>query len=471
MKKQPRIRPLKENMAKLHRQFAEEICRYDSPYLKELRDSALSTFMEKGFPSHELEAWRNTSLDEALEREYLFDFDVQQEKADINRIFRCEIHNFETFLFTQLNGWYIYENAPLTELPNGVIAGSLREAMKRHPQLFAEHYGRYADTGKNGLVALNTAFAMDGIFIMVPDNTELEKPIQWVNIVNAGEPMFLQPRHLVILGKNSKLTLVHCDDSIQKENTFINAVTEVFTGEGSTLDFYKLQNKDAGSNLVNSLFIHQEGGSRVQTNTITLNGGLIRNDVHSTIGGSQCETLLNGLYLVDRKQHVDNQVFVDHLKPENTSSQLYKGIVDDEADAVFNGHIHVAKDAQKTEAYQTNRNILLSENARVTTKPFLEIYADDVKCSHGATVGQLDPEALFYLRSRGICERNARMLLMYAFAAEVVGKINIDILRDRIDQMVQKRLKGELSICDQCVLHCKDERDIVFEIDMSKIPS
>jgi Fe-S cluster assembly protein SufD len=469
MSKEIKIVPDTISLPALFKEKAGVIGKNDSTYMKRLREEAIGHFAATGFPTQALEEWRNTSLAEALQKEYEFEIEPPTQKVDINRIFRCEIHNFETLLFTQLNGWYVYENAPLTELPNGVIAGSMKEAMKQHPEFFDRHFGKYAKTERNGLVALNTAFAQDGIFIMVPDDTTVEKPIQWVNIVTTGGNLFIQPRHLIILGKNSKLTLVHCDDSIQHENTFINSITEIFVDENSELDHYKLQNKDAGSTVVNALFIHQENNSQVQTHTLTLNGGLIRNDVLATINGSHCETNLNGLYLVDGKQHVDNQVFVDHIGPGNTSRQLYKGIIDDEAVAVFNGHIQVRRNAQKTEAFQTNRNILLADTAKVTTKPFLEIYADDVKCSHGATVGQLDPEAMFYIRSRGICERNARMLLMYAFAAEVMNKIKIDILRERIDQMVQKRLKGELSICDQCVLHCKDDREIVFDIDLTKV--
>lgn len=463
------IKPTNAALSKLFREQCSMIGKDDNGYIEQLRISAIESFGNTGFPTPKLEEWRNTSLETALEREYNFDFKPNQEKVDINSIFRCEIHNFETYLFTQLNGWYVYENAPLTELPGGVIVGSLREAMKRYPEIFEKHYGHYAGIDLNGLIALNTAFAQDGIFIMLPENTSVEKPIQMVNIVNSSENMFIQPRHLIILGKNSKLTLVHCDDSIQHENTFINSVTEIFLGENSEIDYYKLQNKDEGSTVVTSLFIHQEDNSRAQSNTLTLNGGLIRNDVFANIHGRGCHTELNGLYLVDRHQHVDNQVYINHAQADNTSTQLYKGIIDDEASAVFNGHIIVQRDAQRTNAFQTNRNILLNDNAKVTTKPFLEIYADDVKCSHGATVGQLNPEALFYLRSRGICEKNARMLLMYAFASEVVNKIKIDILRDRIDDMVQKRLKGELSICDQCVLHCKDDRKISFEIDMAKL--
>jgi Fe-S cluster assembly protein SufD len=463
------IKPTNGALPKLFDEQIAQIGASDTDGIVKLRQQAILSFAQQGFPTQKLEDWRNTSLKEVLEREYNFYFTRPAEKIDVNKIFRCEIHNFETYLFTQLNGWYVYENAPLTELPNGVIVGSLQEAMGRYPEVFNKHYGKYAGIEKNGLVALNTAFAQDGIFIMVPDNVVVEKPIQMVNIVNSPENLFLQPRHLIVLGRNSKLTLVHCDDSTIHENTFINAVTEVFVGENSEIEHYKLQNKDEGSAVITSIFIHQESNSRAHSHTLTLNGGLIRNDVYSGLHGRGCESNLYGLYLLDKKQHVDNQVYVDHAQPDNTSFQLYKGIIDDEASAVFNGHILVRKDAQRTAAFQNNRNILLNDNARVTTKPFLEIYADDVKCSHGVTVGQLDPEAMFYIRSRGICERNARMLLMYAFAAEVVNKINIQILRDRLDNMVQKRLKGELSICDQCVLQCKDDGEFSFEIDMTKV--
>lgn len=469
MKDQNKLNPSQDSLAEFFKQHITELGKNDHPHISGLRQKAIASFEEQGFPTRKLEAWKNTSLEEALNREYVFDLEPPREQTNPRSIFRCEIHNFETYLFTQLNGWNVIEHAALTTLPDGVIVGSLWEAIRQYPGIFDEHYGKYARNEFNGMIALNTAFAQDGIFIYVPDNTIVEKPIQMVNIVQTEESLFIQPRHLIIVGKNSKLTFLHCDDSTRKEQTFINSVTEVFLDENSTMDHYKMQNKDASSTVVTSLFIHQKSFSKAYTHTLTFNGGVLRNDVYADLRGRGCDAQLNGLYLVDKQQHIDNQVFVNHAEPDNTSTQLYKGIIDDEASAVFNGHIVVERDAQRTSAFQTNRNILLTDKARVTTKPFLEIYADDVKCSHGATVGQLDPDAMFYIRSRGICERNARMLLMYAFAAEVIQKINIGILRERVDVMVQKRLKGELSICDQCVLHCKDERGITFEIDMSKV--
>jgi Fe-S cluster assembly protein SufD len=298
----------------------------------------------------------------------------------------------------------------------------------------------------------------------------LEKPVQMISIINHNENLLLQNRNLVILGKNSRMTLVMCDDSTNHQASFNNSVTEVFIGENASFEHYKLQNLNNQSTLLNSTWFHQEANSRLSTYAITLNGGLIRNYANVRLDGSGADAHINGLYLVDRKQHVDNRVFVDHAVPDCTSYELFKGILDDEATAVFNGHVLVQKDAQRTNAYQQNRNILLTDKARVNTRPFLEIYADDVKCSHGATVGQLDNEALFYLRSRGICLASARLLLMYAFAAEVIAKMTLDPLKNRIDEMIKQRLRGELHVCETCVLHCANqEKEIHFDIDMSKI--
>ncbi|HNW88706.1 MAG TPA: Fe-S cluster assembly protein SufD [Bacteroidales bacterium] len=461
--------PGKEQLISLFEQFREDICSNDIPCISELRTKALKSFSATGFPTREIEEWKNTSLINSLVPAYNFYFSPFEKKPDIDTIFRCEIHNFETDLFTQLNGWYLYKQSPVTRFENGVIAGSLSAAFKAYPELIKKYYGKIAETEKNGLTALNTAFAQDGIFIYVPDNVVIEKPIQMVNIVDIDESIFLQPRNLIILGKNSKLTFVYCDDSIKHETSFINSCTENFIGENASLDFYKMQNKDSRSTVITNNYFKLEKNSNLISNTLTFNGGLIRNESYVSLSGSGSDAKVYGLYLVDREQHVDNQIYVDHMVPETTSYEQFKGIIDDNASAVFNGHIHVCRDAQHTEAYQSNKNILLTDTARVTTKPFLEIYADDVKCSHGATVGQLDPEALFYLKSRGICDRNAKMLLMYAFAGEIATKINIGVLRERIDAMIVKRLKGELSICDQCVLHCKENEAINFEIDLSKI--
>lgn len=460
---------LKDLLLECFHSNEQDIINGDQDFVTDLRRRGLEKFEKNGFPGHPMENWRNTDIGPALKADYYHEVKKDIRNVDINQIFQCQVRNFETFLVSQLNGWYVYKEAPLRKLDNGVIVGSLREAFLQYPELMSKHYGQYAKMDSHGLVQLNTAFVQDGFFIYVPDNVEMDIPIQMVNITQLQQDLLIFPRNLIILGESSKLKLVHCDDSENEKDNFINAVSEFVIGENANLDYYKLQNKDDKSTVINSSYFYQKNDSILSTNTISLNGGILRNDIDVTLDGQNCHADILGLYLMNRQQHVDNQVFVDHVQPNSYSNEMFKGIIDDSAKAVFNGHIKVRKDSQNTNTYQSNNNIQLTENALVTAKPFLEIYADDVKCSHGATVGQLDPEAMFYLKSRGICEHNARMLMMYAFAAQVVNHIQLEALRERIDNMEVKRLKGELSVCDQCVLHCKDERQISFNIDSNKI--
>ncbi|MBE0641111.1 MAG: Fe-S cluster assembly protein SufD, partial [Bacteroidales bacterium] len=365
------------------------------------------------------------------------------------------VFDLDTILVAQYNGWLVNKGETLSTMPDGTIIGSLSDAMQQYPGIFEAHYGKYADIDHDGLNALNTAFAQDGLFIYVPEGVSVEKPVQIINLIDLKENFFVQPRNLIVLEKGASLKLIHCDHSLRHKESLINNLSEFYVGEGANLDHYKIQNKDNSSTLVTTTFFHQEKDSRMSTNTIVLHGGVVRNNTSVKLAGQQAEANILGLYLVDREQHVDTHVFVDHAVPHCMSNEMFKGILDDQASGVFNGHILVRRDAQKTLAYQNNRNLLLTDKARIHTKPHLEIYADDVKCSHGATVGQLDPEAMFYLRTRGIGEHAARMLLMYAFAAEVIGKISIQALRERIDELVAKRLRGELTICDQCVIDCR----------------
>ncbi len=441
----------------------------DSEYIREIRQKAIGDFSKIGLPDAKTEGWRSTNLAKPLMLEYKQHFEPVEKVADIEKIFMCEVHELESYLFTQLNGWLVNTNEELTVLPGGIVVGSLSTAFKSMPEIIEKNYGHYAPGSDNGFVALNTAFAQDGLFIYVPDNVVADKPVQVINIINLTENLFIQPRNLVILGKNSKLQLLYCEHSLLHKQSLINSVTEISISEKAGLEYYMLQNKDSDSTLITNAWIEQKDGSRFLSNILTLNAGIIRNNLNVLLKGQGCETNLYGLYLVDKEQHIDNNIRVDHLQPHNMSNQLFKGILDDQAKAVFNGHILVRKDAQKTNAYQRNRNILLTDKATVDSNPQLEIYADDVKCSHGSTVGQLDPDAMYYLRSRGISQDVARMALMNAFASEIIHKINILPLRNRIDEMVTKRLRGELSICDQCILDCNERRKYSFDIDLSRI--
>ncbi|MBN2237270.1 MAG: Fe-S cluster assembly protein SufD [Bacteroidales bacterium] len=437
--------------------------------LQNLRSVALDDFNRLGFPHKKLEKWRNTDPKTALSFDYSMATDDLRMPEILNEVFECEVHELDSFIINLYKGRFVYKDNPIYTLENGVIVGSLSAAFEVYPDLVNKHFGKYAITEKNAFQALNTALFLDGLFVYVPKNVAFSKPLQLINAVGTTEDVFVQNRNLIILEPGSELTLIQCDDSYNYKRSLTNSVTEIVLGANASLDHYRLQNINNNSTLISSLAIEQECDSRLSSNSIILNGGLIRNETYTKLNGTGAHADVLGVYLADKNQHIDNQVFIDHAMPNCTSNEQFKGILDDYARAVFNGHILVRKDAQKTEAFQNNANIILTDKAMINSKPFLEIYADDVKCSHGATVGQLDDSALFYIRQRGISEDNARMLLMYAFAAEVTSEIRIDSLRDRIEDMVKKRLRGELSICDQCVLQCSSPEKYNFEIDMSKI--
>lgn len=433
-----------------------------------LREEAMALIAAEGLPTSKDELWRHYPIEKQLSSSY----DIQLE-ADpyqpVEEYFKCSVSNINTYMFTMLNGWYAHKNAPLTIFPNGVIVGSLMAAVHQYPDLVFAQLAHFYSDKADRFVRLNELFFNDGFFIYVPDNVTVEKPVQFVSVVNSQQTLMINNHSLMVLGKHAKLSVVQCDDSLQKDRSFCNHVIEVVLEEGAGLNYYKMENKDMNSMSLNHIFVHQKAYSKFMSNAITFNAGFLRNMIHVNLTEPFADAKLYGLYLVDRKQFVDNQVYVNHAVPDCTSYQLYKGIADDESRANFNGHIVVRPQAQRTSAYQTNKNIALTDEAKITTKPFLEIYADDVKCSHGATIGQLDEEALFYLKSRGICERNARALLMYAFANEIVNHVEVENLRERLLEMTQKRLSGELTGCNACPFPCSEGEKVTFEIDLSKI--
>jgi Fe-S cluster assembly protein SufD len=423
-------------------------------YVNSFREEAIGKFRVLGIPSRKNEMYRYTNLDIFFRHDfksYLAPHDDDFAKAEE---FRCDVASLDTHNLVLMNGFYPDLKNKLRQLPEGVWVGSLREASVRFSDIIREHYGKYAKSESDGLVHLNTAMASDGIFVYVPEGTLLLKPIQIVNLVWSAENIFNQHRNLIIVEKNSGLSIIICDHTLSPQKFLTNAVTEVYVGENSHFDIIRVQNEHNNASKLTHTFIHQEKNSRASSNNVTLHGGLVRNSTYHYLGGEGAESNSYGLYLADKFQHVDNYISVEHAFPHCTSNQLFKGVLDDMATGAFNGRIYVAKDAQGTLAYQKNNNILLTDDAKMYTKPQLEIYADDVKCSHGATVGQLDDEALFYLRSRGIDKREAMLMLMFAFAHEVIQKISIDPLRERMDNLVMQRLKGELSRCASCMVQC-----------------
>ena len=462
--------PLSDKLIHDFEVYQSDIKRNDTEKIFNSRKEAFSQFLKIGLPTQKLEDWKNTDLAEVYQEDYNHYYQNTGKIEDIDKVFQCNVPQLDTTMLAMLNGRYVTKDVSLKTTTNGVIYGSFAVALQQYPEIVEKHFAQYADTTKNGFTAINTAMAQDGFFIYVPEGIEVEKPFQIINIIHHDQNICLQTRNLIILGKNSKLTLIHCDDSYNHQKSLSNTVSEVILGENASLSHYKMQNVNNDSTIINSTYFNMANNAYLSSNGLSLNGGILKNNNYVKMDGQACEANIYGLYLMDRKQHIDNFVFVEHLYPNCNSSELFKGILDDSATAVFNGHVVVSKDAQKTNAFQSNKNILLTDKAKVNTKPFLEIYADDVKCSHGATVGQLDTEAMFYIRSRGISEHNAKMLLMYAFADEVIQKISIEPLRHRTEDMVKRRLRGELSVCDQCVLHCSNpEKEYDFEIDLAKI--
>jgi len=416
------------------------------------RKQAFLDFDRLGVPTVKNENYKYTPLEKYFAGNYDADLEANPFKIDIKSIFKCDVPDLHTHVVLVLNGFY-YSSDQNGKLPEGIIICSLNEASLKYPHLFEKHYAKYADTSIDGLVALNTLFAHDGVFIYVPKNTVINEPLQIINLSYSSKNLRITRRNLLVFEDHVTANIVVCDHTLSPQSFLTNSLTEIYTGEDASISYDWLQNENGQSTHINNLFIHQAANSRFGSSIVSLHGGLIRNNFYAVQKGQHSETNLNGLFLCDDKQHVANYVLVDHASPNCTSNQLFKGILDDEATGSFNGKILVRPDAQKIQAYQKNNNILLSSAARMNTKPHLEIYADDVKCSHGATVGQLDYEAMFYLRSRGISEEEARHLLMYAFANEIVSRISVPVLKERIIDLVDRRLRGELSSCNDCI-HC-----------------
>ncbi len=444
----------RENFIELYQKNLELLKNDSSDYINEVREKAFEHFKSLGIPNKKDENYKYTDLNKEFENGYKNYFSPKNIQFQINDIFSCDVPDLNTKVILLLNGWYYARENLMTELPGGAVIGSFQKATELYPELVKKHFAKYADSEKEGLVALNTAFVKDGVFLYVPKGVVIEKPLQIINILMDEEEGFTQHRNLFILEENSQASVVICDHTLSKPNFLTNSVTEIFVGQNAGLEYSRMQNEHNGSKQVSHLYFNQEKDSRVNANTISLHGGLIRNNVNILLNGEGCENTTTGLYFTDKGQHIDNYIYMDHAHPNCTSKQLFKGVLDDYATGAFSGKVLVRKDAQKTQAYQTNNNILLTDDVDIKTKPQLEIYADDVKCSHGATVGQLDEDAMFYLRARGIPQKEAKLLLMYAFANDVIKTIQVPALQERIQDLVDKRLRGELSRCNSCQMHC-----------------
>lgn len=437
----------------LYKEFAPVLKKHSAEVMNRYRDEAFALFEELGFPANRQEHYLYTDLREPLSVDYGLNINRLSIPVDPYRAFKCDVPGISSYLYFVVNDVF-FPAKNTAVLPEGVIVGSLKEVAEREPALVERYYSRLTQKKRDGIVAFNTAFAQDGFFVYVPENVVLDKPLQIVNIMRSDVDFMANSHNVVVLEQGAKAAVLVCDHTMDDVRFLANRVTEVFVGKGASYEHYKLENTSEKNTNLSTLLIEQQEGSHVLGNVITLHNGVTRNTIEIALEGEHCETMLCGMALSDREQRVDNFTSILHNKPNCHSNELFKYVLDDASFGGFTGRLVVAQDAQKTQAYQSNKNLLLSKEARMRTKPQLEIYADDVKCSHGATIGQLDEEALFYLRSRGISKQEARLLLMFAFTADIIEHINIDLLQDRIRMLVEKRLRHGTSKCDGCVI-CK----------------
>ncbi|MDD2530551.1 MAG: Fe-S cluster assembly protein SufD [Bacteroidales bacterium] len=370
--------------------------------------------------------------------------------------FSCNIPQLITHRINQFNGFFFENKDSGSKINNGTIVCSMETAKKEYAHLLQE---------KN---IKDLSYFEEGIFIYVPKNAQIDLPLQILDVIKAEDSVLISSQSLIIVGENSKLKLICCDDTINNNVSKTENSLQIFLEDNSSLEYYKMENINNHSSIFTETFFTLGENASLTTFWLSINGGNIKNKLNVSFEGEHSITELYGLYLVDRDQKVDNEISVKHNKPNCNSVQLYKGILDDSAEADFKGYIHVGKNAYLTEAIQNNKNILLTDKARVNTQPFLEIYNDDVKCAHGATIGQLDQSAMFYMRSRGITERSARMLLMYAFCNEVLSKASLQELKDKLQDIIKRRLHGELSSCENCVLVCNNPCESM-DVDITKI--
>ena len=438
----------------LYAQSEKLINRYSTAVLNDLRHKAISDFEQLGFPTKRIENYKYTNISKFFEPDYGVNLKRLNIPADPESVFKCDVPNLDTIQSFMVNDAFYPDVKKEALIPEGVLFGSLKNLSEKYPDLVRKYYGQLADTSKDAISALNTALVQDGILLYVPKNTILDTPIQLINLLRSDVDLMANRRLLIILENGAQAKLLICNHAVDSVNFLSTSVTEVFVGENAHFDFYEMEETHTKTTRVNNVFVRQEANSNVLLNNMTLHNGITRNTIEVKLVGEGAHIDCHGMAIEDKKQHVDNSTLIDHSVSNCTSNELFKYVLDDEAIGVFTGLILVRPGAQKTSSQQTNRNLCVTKDARMYARPQLEIYADDVKCGHGATVGQLDEKALFYMRSRGISEAEAKLLLMFAFVNEVIDTISIEPLKERLHILVEKRFRGELSKCASCAM-CK----------------
>lgn len=438
----------------LYEKARQMICSHSSDVMNDVRDEAFESFTQLGFPTRKVERYKYTDMSKLFEPDYGLNLNRLDIPVNPYDAFRCDVPNLSTSLYFVLNDSFYQKALPKNHLPEGVIVGSLCEESVNNPQFIANYYAKIAEKNQDAITALNTMLAQDGLLVYVPKNVKLDKTIQVINILRSDVDLMVNRRVLVILEQGAEAKLLFCDHTADNRQFLTTQVIEAYVGENASLDLYCLEETHYKNVRVSNLYIQQEANSRLRHHVITLHNGITRNQVNLAFKGEGAECDLCGCVIADKEQHVDNNTLIDHQVGHCSSHELYKYVLDEKSVGAFAGKVLVRHDAQKTTSEEVNQNLCTTKEARMLTQPMLEIYADDVKCSHGSTVGQLNDAAMFYMRQRGISEKEARLLLEFAFVNEVIDRIQMEPLRDRLRYLVEKRFRGELNKCEGCKL-CK----------------
>lgn len=430
--------------------YEDLICAHSAESLNRPRAAAAADFERLGFPTVKGEDYKYTDVAQAFAPDYGINLRRLEVPVNPYDVFRCDVPNLSTSLYFVVNDSFYSKELPKAHLPEGVYAGGLRQFAEEYPDIAARYYAKLAHSSADGIVALNTMLAQDGFVLYVPKGVTVERTVQLVNIFRSDVDTMANRRVLVILEENAEARMLVCDHSIDDVKFLSTQVIEIFAAEHARFDYYDLEESTVSTTRFSSLHVCQAAGSHVVVNGITLTNGLTRNNYYVTLDGEGAELSLCGMSVLDKEQQLDTYTLVKHNAPRCTCNELFKNVLNDHSVGAFSGRIYVREGADKTEAYQTNSNLCVTREARMYSKPQLEIYADDVKCSHGMTTGQLDENALFYLQSRGIPRDEARMLLSVAFTADVIDHVRVEALRDRLHKLVEKRFRGELAKCADC---------------------
>ena len=438
----------------LYGECRDMLRKHSCEVMNAVRDEAFENFKRLGFPTKKVERYKYTDIPSLFEPDYGLNINRLEIPVDPYKAFKCDVPNLSTSLYFVVNDSFYDKALPKKELPEGVIVDSLARIAAEKPELISRYYAKIAKTEEDGITALNTMLAQDGLLIYVPKGTVVDRAIQVINILRSDVDLMVNRRVLIIVEDRAEIKLLFCDNAADDRRFLATQVIEAYVGENAGLDLYCLEETHAKNVRVSNVFISQQANSRVNHNVITLHNGTTRNRTDLAFEGEGAECNLAGCVIADKDQHVDNNTLIDHKVGHCTSNELYKYVLDENAVGAFAGKVLVRHGAQHTTSQETNQNLCTTKTARMFTQPMLEIYADDVKCAHGSTVGQLNDAALFYMQQRGISKKEAKLLLEFAFINEVIDHMKLEPLRDRLHYLVEKRFRGELNKCEGCKL-CK----------------